>query len=87
MKNYKLVAILLLACAITSCKTTAVLTETFESDVVGSLPIKDIPGDPVGDEVIYETVLNPRLRITTSANNAGEKALTFSQAPATGLDL
>ncbi|MBE9464828.1 hypothetical protein ACFP1I_17590 [Dyadobacter subterraneus] len=85
MKNYQLVAIFLLSCALTSCKTTAILTDTFESDVVGNLPIKDIPGAPSGDEVVFETVLNPRLKITTSNNSAGQKALTFSQAPATGL--
>ncbi|GLU55966.1 hypothetical protein [Dyadobacter frigoris] len=86
MKNCKLVVIFLLACVLTSCRTTAILTETFESDIIGSLPVKDIPGDPAGDQITYEAVLNPRLRITTSATNTGEKALTFSQAPATGLD-
>ncbi|MCF0054167.1 hypothetical protein [Dyadobacter sp. CY356] len=85
MKNYKLFAILLLAGAITSCKTTAVLTETFESDVVGSLPVMNISGAPAGDEVVYEPVLTPRLKVTTSTNSAGQKALTFSQAAATGL--
>jgi hypothetical protein len=86
MKNYQLYAILLLTCVLSSCKTTAVLTETFESDVMGTLPVKDIPGSPAGDKITFETVLNPRLRITTSNNSAGQKALTFSQAPATGLN-
>ncbi|WP_159467126.1 hypothetical protein [Dyadobacter sp. 3J3] len=86
MKNTHLYAFLLLALTVTSCKTSAILTDTFESDVMGTMPIKNIPGSPVGDEVVYEAVLNPRLRITTSNNSAGQKALTFSQAPAPGLD-
>ena len=85
MKNYQLVAILLLTCLLTSCKTTAVLTETFESDVVGGLPVMNIPGAPTGDQVVYEPVLTPRIKVTTSNNSAGQKALTFSQAAASGL--
>lgn len=85
MKNYHLSAFLLLALALTSCKTTAILNETFESDVVGGLPVMNIPGAPTGDQVIYEPVLVPRIKVTTSSNSAGQKALTFSQAVTTGL--
>jgi hypothetical protein len=86
MKNDHLYALLLLTLTLTSCKTSAILTDTFESEVIGNTPIKDIPGNPAGDEVTFETVLNPRLRITASNNSAGQKALTFSQASATGLN-
>lgn len=85
MKNYKLVAILLFSCVLTSCKTTAILTETFESEVIGGLPVMNIPGAPSGDQVIYEPVLVPRIKVTASSNSAGQKALTFSQAVTTGL--
>lgn len=86
MKTYKLVAILLLSCVLTSCKTTAILTETFESEVIGGLPVMNIPGAPSGDQIIYEPPLSPRIKVTTSTNSSGQKALTFSQAVASGLN-
>ncbi len=62
------------------------MTETFESEVIGGLPVMNIPGAPSGDQVVYEPVLTPRIKVTASSNSAGQKALTFSQASATGLN-
>lgn len=85
MKTIQLLAsALLLTTLFTSCKTTSILSSKFESETIGSLPAKNIPGDPAGDEITYETVLQPRIKVTASAN-AGQKALTFSEINTPGL--
>ncbi|CAG5004501.1 hypothetical protein DYBT9275_03383 [Dyadobacter sp. CECT 9275] len=66
-----------------SCKTNAILTSNFESEVIGSLPAKDIPGTPDGDMISYFPELEPRLRIVAPAS--GSKALQFNMSPASGL--
>jgi hypothetical protein len=67
-----------------SCKTTAILSSNFESETVGSLPTKNIPGDPSGDEIEYSSELAPRLKVSASSS-PGEKALTFSEINTPGL--
>lgn len=74
----------LLVSLFSSCKTTAILSANFESDAVGSLPAKNIPGDPPGDEIQYGAELEPRLKVSASTS-AGEKALTFSEINTPGL--
>mgnify|MGYP005811923299 CR=1 FL=1 len=69
-----------ICCAITSCKTTTLLTASFEADAVGSSPNKTLPGDPTGDELVYVTEMEPRLKVQSSTI-AGSKALHFSLAP------
>ncbi|MGC3944405.1 MAG: hypothetical protein QM762_07795 [Chryseolinea sp.] len=60
----------------TSCKTTTLLNATFEEDAVGSSPNKTLPGDPAGDELLYVTEMEPRLKVQNSPI-AGSKALHF----------
>lgn len=85
MKRFQsILSALLIAITVMSCRTTAILTSNFESETVGSLPAKNIPGDPAGDRIEYSTQLEPRIRVTASAT-AGEKALTFSEVSASGL--
>lgn len=67
----------------TSCRTTAILTATFEGDTPGGLPNRTLPGNPVGDQLQYATAIEGRLRVENSAT-AGEKALHYSQAAITG---
>lgn len=74
----------LLSLCLTSCRTTRLLNATFESDALGGLPTKSLPGDPVGDSVAYQPVSNPRLQVQNSPITSGRKALFFSQAPLTG---
>lgn len=75
---------LLLTTLFASCKTTAILTSKFEGETVGSLPAKNIPGDPAGDEITYSTELQPRIKVTASTH-AGQKAVTFSEINTPGL--
>lgn len=85
MKTFRFFLYSLLSVTLfTSCKTTAILTSKFESETVGSLPAKNIPGDPAGDEITYSTELQPRIKVTASTN-AGQKAVTFSEINTSGL--
>lgn len=85
MKTFRLLLFALVPVSFfTSCKTTAILTSSFESETVGSLPAKNIPGDPAGDAIDYGTELQPRIKVTNSAT-AGRKALTFTEINTPGL--
>ncbi|GGH44512.1 hypothetical protein GCM10007423_42750 [Dyadobacter endophyticus] len=75
---------LLLTTLLASCKTTTILTSKFESETIGSLPAKNLPGDPTGDEITYSTELQPRIKVTASAT-AGQKSLTFTEINTPGL--
>lgn len=74
----------LLTTLLVSCKTTTILTSKFESETIGSLPAKNLPGEPTGDEITYSTELQPRIKVTASAT-AGQKALTFTEINTPGL--
>lgn len=67
-----------------SCRSTFLLKEDFQGDVVGNRPIKNVPGGPAGDSVSYTSVLNPRLVMQASAVSAGRKALVFSETSIPG---
>ncbi|WP_019940633.1 hypothetical protein [Dyadobacter beijingensis] len=85
MKTFRLLLFAMLPVSLfTSCKTTAILTAKFESETVGSLPAKNIPGDPADDAIEYSTELQPRIKVTNSAT-AGQKAVTFSEINTPGL--
>ncbi|MCY7360341.1 MAG: hypothetical protein LH609_23370 [Rudanella sp.] len=67
---------------LTACTTTSILSSNFETQTIGNLPAKNLPGNPSGDSLRYQAVLEPRLRVQASATS-GEKALHFTQvAPA-----
>ena len=83
MKGFQFCLLLLVAgCCLTGCKTTAILSANFESNTVGALPPKNLPGEPAGDEMTFSSELEPRIRIVASGAN---KALSFTQVSASGL--
>lgn len=83
MKRFPKYLVMIAAlCSLGSCRSTTILSAKFESDAVGSLPIKDLPNNPVGDSVKYESVLEPRIRIVAYGDT---KALTFTQVNTLGL--
>jgi hypothetical protein len=85
MKRFQIILFpLLIGATIMSCKTSAILSSNFESETIGNLPAKNIPGDPSGDAIDYSSELEPRIKVTASAS-AGEKALTFSEISTPGL--
>ncbi|HEX6226695.1 MAG TPA: hypothetical protein VFZ52_19885 [Chryseolinea sp.] len=59
-----------------SCKSSKILTATFEGDPVDGLPAKNLPGDPAGDAIVYHDAIHPRLKVQNSTI-AGSKALNF----------
>jgi hypothetical protein len=73
---YTLVVVAYFA-AMTSCQTTKLLDASFEADAINSPPNKTLPGSPTGDEIIYNDVIIPQLKVVSSTI-AGAKALAFS---------
>lgn len=76
--------LLVVATLFSACKTTYLLKEDFSGDVIGTRPLKNIPGDPAGDSVAYTSVINPRLAVQASTVSSGRKALVFSEASISG---
>jgi hypothetical protein len=60
-----------------SCKTSAILSASFESDAINSAPATDLPGAPSGDVIQYHTDMTPQLKVQNSTI-AGSKALHFT---------
>jgi hypothetical protein len=77
MKNALLSLLLLLGFLATSCRTSALLNASFESETIGSRPTRNIPGAPEGDEINFPPDLAESMSIIASST-AGEKALQFS---------
>ncbi len=69
---------------VSACRSTALLTATFEDDTIGALPSHALPGPPTGDSLKYDPVINPRLRVQPSTITAGRKALVYSKASVGG---
>lgn len=63
--------------AFSACKTTRLLTATFESDALGSAPNKTLPGDPSGDEIEFNSIITPQLKVQNSTVG-GSKALFYT---------
>ncbi|WP_207506535.1 hypothetical protein [Telluribacter humicola] len=76
--------LLLLVGMMTSCRSSLLLKSDFESQTIGSLPEKNIPGEPSGDSILYTREQQPRIRVVASSS-ASEKALEFNTASAPGL--
>lgn len=66
-----------------SCKSSKILSATFESDAINNPPATNLPGDPTGDVIEYNPAIAPQLSVQNSAT-AGEKALHFINAPIVG---
>lgn len=60
---------------ITSC--TSILTAKFESDTVGDLPNKTLPGNPSGDEITFISEINGQLEVVASTASGSGKALQY----------
>ena len=80
MKKLTLSLIVLVSLLGWSCKSSKILTATFEGDPVDGLPAKDLPGDPSGDAIGYHDAIQPRLKVQNSTI-AGSKALNFTFNP------
>ena len=65
-----------------ACKSSKILTATFESDPINGLPAKNLPGDPSGDVIGYHDAIQPRLKVQNSTIS-GLKALIFTFNPLT----
>ena len=63
-----------------SCKSSKILTATFEGDPINGLPAKNLPGDPSGDAIGYHDDIQPRLKVQNSTIS-GSKALIFTFNP------
>jgi hypothetical protein len=59
----------------TSC--TSILTAKFESDTIGSLPNKTLPGNPAGDEVTFISEIEGQLEVIASPASGSSKALQY----------
>ncbi len=77
MKTALFSLLLLLGFVSTSCRTSALLNASFESEAIGSRPTRNIPGAPSGDEINFPPDLAESMRIIASSI-AGAKALQFS---------
>jgi hypothetical protein len=73
MKNYVLFLPVILL-SVVSCKTSKILSATFESDTVNQPPATNLAGAPTGDVIQFNSGLAPQLKVQNSAT-AGEKAM------------
>ncbi|HYG37278.1 MAG TPA: hypothetical protein VD908_01610 [Cytophagales bacterium] len=69
--------------AFCSCKSTAILRASFESDAVDSPPATNLQGEPSGDVIQFNPALQPML-VVKNSTTAGEKALHFVNSPLSG---
>jgi len=78
MKKLQVYLSAIVICAVMwSCKTSAILTASFESDAINSAPATDLPGDPSGDVIEFHSDMTPQLKVQSSTI-AGSKALHFT---------
>jgi hypothetical protein len=54
-----------------------ILTAKFESDTIGSLPNKTLPGNPSGDEISFITEIEGQLEVVASTASGSSKALQY----------
>ena len=78
MKMQLNLLLILVSCSLlVSCTTAKLLDASFEADAVNGLPDKTLPGDPTGDEITYDAVIEPQLKVQNSTI-AGSKSLHFT---------
>lgn len=77
-----IVSIVLLPAIFTNC--TNKLTATFESDTIGSVPDKTLPGNPSGDAISYIPEIETQLEVIASPANPSEKALEYQSVSPSG---
>ena len=74
--------VLLLSCTASfiSCKSSKILSATFESDALNQPPASSPAGAPAGDVIQFVAGLEPQLKVQDS-ETAGQKALHFMNVP------
>ncbi|MBA4056395.1 MAG: hypothetical protein C0490_16895 [Marivirga sp.] len=83
MKKTSLYSVIVSVCLLfVACKPSTLLTAGFESDAINSPPAKNLPGDPAGDEILFDAALDPQLKVQNSTI-AGSKSLHFTNVPIT----
>lgn len=73
-----LLTILAFSMFLCGCSPTILLYDDFNSDPVGSVPTKDIPGSPAGDLVEYASNVGQRLKIISFEAVNSHKGLEFN---------
>ncbi len=68
--------------ALTSC--TNKLTAKFESDTIGSLPDKTLPGSPTGDAITYISEIETQLKVIATISHPSEKSLEYKSVAPSG---
>jgi len=80
------ISVVLLSLLLTFAHCTSeikLLKATFESDVIGQLPNKTLPGDPAGDEITYVSGIESQLEVVNGSSNS-TKALLYRGSQVTG---
>lgn len=60
------------------------LTAKFESDTVGGLPDRTLPGSPGGDELDYVPELETQLKVIATPSDASKKSLEYRSVAPSG---
>lgn len=63
-----------------SCKSSTILTASFEGDAINSPPATNLPGNPTGDVIEYHAAVEPQLKVQNSTIS-GSKALHYTNVP------
>ncbi|QQS50114.1 MAG: hypothetical protein IPM71_10970 [Bacteroidota bacterium] len=66
----------------TSC--TSMLSAKFESDTIGSLPDKTLPGNPTGDAMTYVPEIETQLEVIATPANPAQKSLEYKSVSPSG---
>jgi hypothetical protein len=53
---------------------TSKLSATFESDVIGNLPDKKLPGSPAGDAISYVPEIETQLKVIATLSHPSKKS-------------
>lgn len=79
-RNFYLSLFSLLTLNFGSCKSSKILSATFENDTVNQPPATDPAGAPAGDVIQFNSALTAQLKVQNSAT-AGEKAMHLMNVP------
>jgi len=78
------ISISLVLLLLTFANCTSLLTAKFESDTVGNLPNKTLPGNPSGDEITYVSGIEGQLEVVASPASGSSKALEYKGTSISG---
>ncbi|HEX5170978.1 MAG TPA: hypothetical protein VFW11_17505 [Cyclobacteriaceae bacterium] len=69
------ISLLVTLFAFSNC--TSLLSAKFESDTIGNLPNKTLPGNPSGDEILYVAAIETQLEIIATPGSTSNKSLEY----------